>query len=555
MPYVRTASYAGIYVLSVHMTQAEVAEVQDHIGELGALVCAERQHANMLLTCLRAPRRIEQHTSEEERVRCAAYQASKPIVEVAWLEACRTARERMAWDPYRAYPAASSPQKRKWKGEDEAQATETVPTPAATHDAPASPTDGKAHEPKEAADSSATPSATSSPTSQEASPRSLSPKDTLFPGSSLSSGHIPTADEADPPDEADEAAAWAHAPSWTNTESALFRSTPLHSRYNQGLVDELQLLRAHRQLTSDPFSEMAYMRAAAAVKAVPYSLESVPEATLCTLKGIGRKMATSIRQFYTHGSIPEANVIRQDDAVQTMIKFTALYGIGPRAAQQAYKEGCRTAEDLAKTHAMKLSGQLGVVESCALLPDFEQRIPRAEVEQIADEVRADSHQVMQALRTACPDARGAVAGSYRRGSSSSGDVDMVATDAFASFASAGAALQWLVDRLRTEGRVTHTISVSQRAQRDARMPTPDADALGVDVAQVVYRSTPTSVHRRVDIVFAPLAQYGAALLGWTGGILYERDLRRRARAKGYVVGGASYAVLCYRACARRGLAD
>ena len=57
------------------------------------------------------------------------------------------------------------------------------------------------------------------------------------------------------------------------------------------------------------------------------------------------------------------------------------------------------------------------------------------------------------------------------------------------------------------------------------------------MAEVVYLSDASGQmrHRRVDIVFARRPQYGAALLGWTGSVLYERDLRRWARRAGYTV--------------------
>ena len=41
------------------------------------------------------------------------------------------------------------------------------------------------------------------------------------------------------------------------------------------------------------------------------------------------------------------------------------------------------------------------------------------------------------------------------------------------------------------------------------------------------------VHRRVDLVFCPLSVYGATVLGWTGSLTFERDLRLWAKSKGF----------------------
>lgn len=508
----------------------EVQAVEHEAAGLGAVVCDVRDDANILLTGMRAPRRIERHTSEIERVRITAHKTSKPIVNVAWLEACANEGVCVDMAKFVVYPGVALGKRTRGDGEDNVNdgndASETTEATKKEQEGPPS----KAQR---------GPSPTDSDTETDTSHDSLeesSTEDSLPSRFTLPQADLPTKDGvADPPDEATDAEAWRNAPAWQNTESALYRPTPLQSVHNQPLVDELQLLRRHRRLTTDMYSEMAYMRAAAAVKALPYALASVPYETLSTIKGIGSKMATVIRQFYQLGKIAEADTIRADAAVQTMLRFTTLYSIGPRTAERAYNEGCRTLEDLTRHKSTELSTHLGVAESLALLPDLEQRIPRAEVEDIASKVRTVAHQIMQELRTILPHAVGAIAGSYRRGAASSGDVDLVVTHGPTDTMSPGTALRMLVEHLRASGHVTHTVSVARRAHTDKQL-----EEHGVDVAQLVYRCTPTSVHRRVDIVFAPRAQYGAALLGWTGSVLYERDLRRAARAKGYVVRRSSH---------------
>ncbi|WFD37439.1 DNA-directed DNA polymerase [Malassezia japonica] len=510
-PPSRVLSHASrVYVMPQMLGAEEVQAVELEAAGLGAVVCDVRDDANILLTGMRAPRRIERHTSEIERVRTTAHKTSKPIVNVAWLEAC--ANEGVCVDMAKFVVMEM-----------------TIETTEAT----------KKEQEGPPSKAQRGPSPTDSDTETDTSHDSLeesSTEDSPASRFTLPQADLPTKDGvADPPDEATDAEAWRNAPAWQNTESALYRPTPLQSIHNQPLVDELQLLRRHRRLTTDMYSEMAYMRAAAAVKALPYALASVPYETLSTIKGIGSKMATVIRQFYQLGKIAEADTIRADAAVQTMLSFTTLYSIGPRTAERAYNEGCRTLEDLTRHKSTELSTHLGVAESLALLPDLEQRIPRAEVEDIASKVRTVAHQIMHELRTILPHAVGAIAGSYRRGAASSGDVDLVVTHGPTDTMSPGTALRMLVEHLRASGHVTHTVSVARRAHTDKQL-----EEHGVDVAQLVYRCTPTSVHRRVDIVFAPRAQYGAALLGWTGSVLYERDLRRAARAKGYVVRRSSH---------------
>lgn len=173
---------------------------------------------------------------------------------------------------------------------------------------------------------------------------------------------------------------------WVNSEYAVFRSTP-RVCVNQSLVDQLKVLQRHRHLTSDAHSEMAYMRAVAAVKAVPFSLRDWSVTQLQQIQGVGPKVAHAIRQFFEQGSIAEADAIQADQALQTMLQFTQLYGVGPRTAERAYQAGCRTLEDLTRRCQTRLSMHLGPKESLALLPDLQMKMSRDEVQALADEVR------------------------------------------------------------------------------------------------------------------------------------------------------------------------
>lgn len=431
-----------IFILEEKLGQSELSRLCDLAKQLGAVVCTDRCDANMLLTGICAPKRIELHTSAMER-------NSIPIVKAEWLEECAQKKKCLALEGFLAWQT---------KG-----AVEQGPTPLFCM-----------------YDSDATPpvSPASSCFSREASP----------------------------------------APTWTNSEYAVCRPTPLRSTWNQALVEELELIRTHRRLAHDVHSEMAYLRAASAVKAVPHSLATTSHADLRQIKGIGPKMATVIRQFYEEGYIPEARMIRSDPAVQTMLSFMTLYGIGPRTAERIYNEGCRTLEDVTRHCKTDLSARLGPATSLALLPDLSQPIPRDQVESIAASL-------LHTLQSMVPDAQATIAGSLRRGKLASGDVDMVVAgtcDDSASFI-----LCRLVQALQRNGTVSHILSVPR--QEDHRE---------VDVAEVVYvaqTASGSSVHRRVDVVYAIPQRYGAAILAWTGSSLYERDLRRWAQTRGFSV--------------------
>jgi DNA polymerase IV len=60
--------------------------------------------------------------------------------------------------------------------------------------------------------------------------------------------------------------------------------------------------------------------------------------------------------------------------------------------------------------------------------------------------------------------------------------------------------------------------------QDPAWPTRDAD-----LAENPRAKNP-AIHRRVDIIIAPWRSVGCAVMGWSGGTTFQRDLRRYAKA-------------------------
>lgn len=462
-------------MLPVKLAPDEVSSIEAKAARLGAVVCGRREDANLLLTELRAPMRIKRHTSEEER-------QHKWIVATDWLDACESAgvhvdpRDYLVWGKEEGggvgkEKGGETKPDQRWEsaGHSRQNAAEPVSkrelsTPikgppslemprtakgtastSSTRAGPASSPLGEASTPESSDDSRA-----STPTQEPKTKRVRTEVDATDPSTwpeppPLNPPATPaTQTVKDPPDERTERDAWDHAPSWCNSEYAVLRPTALRSTYNQPLVDELQLLRTHRRLTNDEHSEMAYMRAAASVKAAPFSLASLQVAQLKELKGVGRKMATLIEQFYALGHIPEAETIRNDEAVRTIMQFNELYSVGPKSAERAYNEGCRTFEDLTRRHKTVLSTRLGAEESLRLLPDLELPMDMSEAERIAGDVVA-------AINKITPECSYVIAGGFRRGKRTSRDVDMVVTHAPDRDASPASVLRTLVERLQSEG--------------------------------------------------------------------------------------------------------
>jgi DNA polymerase IV len=143
-----------------------------------------------------------------------------------------------------------------------------------------------------------------------------------------------------------------------------------------------------------------------------------------------------------------------------------------------------------------------------------------------------------------------VVGGYRRGKEMSGDVDMIVSHPDLH-ATAGLVKE-MVQSLEEEEWITHTLTLSlnntNRGQHTLPFRTSKQSGVGFDTldkALVVWQDPnwPTreqdraadphaknpNIHRRVDIILSPWRTVGCAVMGWSSGTTFQRDLRRYAK--------------------------
>jgi DNA polymerase IV len=127
-----------------------------------------------------------------------------------------------------------------------------------------------------------------------------------------------------------------------------------------------------------------------------------------------------------------------------------------------------------------------------------------------------------------------IVGGYRRGKSQSGDVDIVLSHPDES--QTLRLVEKVVLGLERGQYITHTLSLTTRNSERGQAPVPwrgegmrsshsGFDTL--DKAMVVWQdpSRRDAPRRRVDIIVSPWKTVGCAVLGWSGGTTFQRDLR------------------------------
>lgn len=165
--------------------------------------------------------------------------------------------------------------------------------------------------------------------------------------------------------------------------------------------------------------------------------------------------------------------------------------------------------------------------------EFQLQIPREETEAIASVILAHARRVDPGFQMV-------IVGSYRRGKPTSGDVDVVLSHP--DEAQTLDIIEKLVYSLERSDFITHTLSVWTRNSERGQAPLAwkgDDRAAGsgfdtLDKAMVVWQTPEAqspAPHRRVDIIISPWKTAGCAILGWSGGTTFQRDLRRYCKAK------------------------
>ncbi|KAL9049823.1 MAG: hypothetical protein Q9162_006997 [Coniocarpon cinnabarinum] len=315
------------------------------------------------------------------------------------------------------------------------------------------------------------------------------------------------------------------------------RSTPVNHP-NQKFVDMLKDIRVTRDLIGDEIGIRAYSTAIASISAYPYSLTSPREIT--ALPGCSNRIAALFAEWKNNGErdVEAVREAKSDQRLQTLRTFFEIWGVGAATARDFYNKGWRDLDDVVEYGWNDISRvqQIGV----KYYDELQQKIPRAEVEEIRDIVHRHAQRVCGG-----PDGvRTTIVGGYRRGKAESGDADIMVSHL--DDARTIDVVDIIAESLYEERWITHSLGTTHSGSRRGQETLPfKGTGAGsgfdtLDKAMVVWQDPRyegddagggknPNVHRRVDIIISPWRTVGCAVLGWSAGTTFERDLRRYAK--------------------------
>lgn len=275
---------------------------------------------------------------------------------------------------------------------------------------------------------------------------------------------------------------------------------------NGRTIEVLQQMLDYYERTADHWRVIGYRKAISALRRQPKRIVTRIQAR--SIPGIGPRLADKIeevvftnrlRRLENANSTPE-NFILQE--------FLGVYGAGVSQASRWVAQGFRTLEDLRTKATLTKSQRIGVDH----YQDFAQRIPRAEV-------KIHGNIVRQAVLKADPALEVIISGSYRRGASDSSDIDVLITKPGAT-----------IEQIRS---VMVEVVVPDLFEQDFLQTSLSSTSRGNGSKWHGASALPgSSIWRRIDLLFVPGSEIGAALIYFTGNDIFNRSMRLLASKKG-----------------------
>ncbi|PYH44483.1 DNA-directed DNA polymerase IV [Aspergillus saccharolyticus JOP 1030-1] len=275
---------------------------------------------------------------------------------------------------------------------------------------------------------------------------------------------------------------------------------------NTRTIAVLQQMLDYYDRSGDQWRTLAYRKAISALRKQPKKIATRAQAL--SLPGIGTRLADKIEEIvYTNRlrRLENANSTPEDRILQT---FLGVYGAGVLQASRWLAQGYRSLEDLKNKAPLTSNQRVGVEH----YHDFAQRIPRNEVEVHGEIVRA-------AVTKADAELQVIIGGSYRRGASDSGDIDLIITKPSATIKQIRTImLETVVPGLFQQGFLQTSLAATSRGDGSkwhGASKLPDG-----------------RLWRRIDLLFVPGSEIGAALIYFTGNDIFNRSMRLLASKKG-----------------------
>ncbi|XP_028395240.1 DNA polymerase lambda-like [Dendronephthya gigantea] len=279
-------------------------------------------------------------------------------------------------------------------------------------------------------------------------------------------------------------------------------STSKQENLNQNITEKLEVLERVYKNSNDQWRALGYKKAIASIKDFPKKIETLEECK--GLPFVGERLANKIWEIVQTGHLRRLENL--DPKTNSVDLFCNLWGAGPKTAETWVAKGLKTLDDLKEHGNLNRQQQIGL----KYYDEFLERMPRSEAEEIGNVV-------MKAAHDLDPDLQCVICGSFRRGRTTCGDVDVLVShpDGRSHLGVMGR----LLEKLRENGFLTDDLSLTDNQKQ--------RKYFGVCLLPGEDRK-----HRRLDIIVVPYSEWICSLIYFTGSDYLNRSMRLLARKKG-----------------------
>jgi DNA polymerase IV len=346
--------------------------------------------------------------------------------------------------------------------------------------------------------------------------------------------------------EHEEAESLPPLPDYCRKEYSCQRPTPSPTP-NDPFIGQLKKILRTRELLPDKIGIRAYNKAISAIASYPYTITTIEE--ILRLPGCGPKYAALYQEWKNTGRIREVEEGFENEKMQALNLFYGIHDVGPKIANSFYNKGWRDLDDIVSEgwDTLDKNQQVGL----KWYDEINAKIPRDEVQHIGDVVLGYANKIRPGFQMV-------ICGGYRRGKKMCGDVDIILTHPDEK--ATDHLITDLVYDLAEDGWITYKLQLSNKNSERNQVPllwkggmprfTQDDTGFRVgfdslDKALVVWqdanwltkeedlakdpKAKNLNPHRRVDIIISPWKTAGCAIVGWSGGTMFERDIRGYCR--------------------------
>ena len=275
---------------------------------------------------------------------------------------------------------------------------------------------------------------------------------------------------------------------------------------NARTIEILQQMADYYERDQDHWRLTAYRKAIAALRKQNRKITTEEEAF--AIPFIGQRLAAKIEEIVWTNKLRRLDNTHLDPNAKVLQTFIGIYGAGLKQATKWIDQGHRSISDLLDKAHLTRNQKIGI----AHYEDFKSRIPRAEMDRHDRYVRETCSKIDDTVQFT-------IGGSYRRGAADSGDIDFVVTKPDTTIETLRTIiLDRVIPKLFDKGYLKVGLATTDKVDGSkwhgaAALPG-------------------TTIWRRIDFLFVPWDEIGAALIYFTGNDIFNRSIRLLASKKG-----------------------